>query len=98
MREAPHSILLLLKASPEVIRQRMKDDPHEYQVVRDGDVETVLERFEERFDASGIRRKLTLDTTSATVEETLAEFDAQIQQYLTDSDRQRILTKRALSG
>ena len=98
MREAPHSILLLLKASPEVIRQRMKDDPHDYQVVRDGDVETVLERFEERFDASGIRRKLTLDTTSATVEETLAEFDAQIQQHLTDSDRQRILTKRALSG
>ena len=39
MREAPHSILLLLKASPEVIRQRMKDNPHEYQVVQDGDVE-----------------------------------------------------------
>ena len=83
MREAPHSILLLLKASPEVIRQRMKDNPHEYQVVQDGDVETVLERFEERFSASAVRRKFTLDTTSATVEETLAEFDAQIREHLT---------------
>lgn len=98
MREAPQSVLLLLKASPEVIRQRMNDDPHEYQVVQDGDVETVLERFEERFDASAIRRKFTLDTTSATVQETLGEFEARIQEHLTDSDRLRIVTKRALSG
>ena len=74
----------------------MKDDPHDYQVVQDGDVETVLERFEERFSASAVRRKFTLDTTSATVDETLAEFDAQIREHLTDSDRQRILAKRAL--
>jgi hypothetical protein len=72
----------------------MKDDPHEYQVVQEGDVETVLERFE----ASAIRRKFALDTTSAKVEETLSEFEAQVHEYLTEADRLRILTKQALGG
>jgi hypothetical protein len=38
MMEAPQSILLLLRASPDAIRRRMKDDPNEYQVVQEGDV------------------------------------------------------------
>jgi hypothetical protein len=94
MREAPQSILLLLRASPDAIRRRMKDDPHEYQVVQEGDVETVLERFE----ASAIRRKFALYTTSAKVEETLSEFEAQVHEYLTEADRLRILTNQALGG
>ncbi len=98
MREAPHSVLVLLKASPEVIRRRMKDDPHEHQVVQDADVETVLERFQERYDASAVRRKFTLDTTSASVQETLSEFETQIQEYLTEADRLRIVTKQVLAG
>ena len=98
MREAPHSVMVLLRASADTIAKRMKDDPHPYQTVQEGDIETVLERFEERFDASAIRRKFALDTTSATVEETLSQFEAEIQERLTEADRLRILTKQALGG
>ena len=43
MREAPHTVLVLLRASKETIAKRMKDDPHPYQAVQEGDIETVLE-------------------------------------------------------
>ena len=43
-------------------------------VVQDEDVEYILKRFEEEFEWSLIRNKIVLDTTAATVEETLAEF------------------------
>ena len=42
MEKAPDTVLVLLKASPEVIRRRMKGSPHTHQVVPEADVETVL--------------------------------------------------------
>jgi hypothetical protein len=96
MEEAPDTVLILLKASAEVIAQRMRENPQPCGVLQEKDIEYVLQRFEEEHQASLIRRKFILDTTTATVEETLAEFAEQIELYLTDTDRLRMLAHQAL--
>ncbi len=108
LERAPGTVLVLLKASPDVIKRRMRanayPDPETVDsqrrskpfgeptrgVVREEDVELVLERFEEEFEASLLKIKIALDTTSATVDETLKEFVEGVQPYLTESDRQRM--------
>jgi hypothetical protein len=92
----PDVILVLVKASPEAIKQRMRDDPHPKGVLKEQDVEFVLGRFQEEFNDSHIHRRFELDTTDATVEETLREFVRQIEPLLTDSDRLRIITHHIL--
>ena len=88
----PDVILVLIKALPDTIKQRMRDNPHPKGVLKEQDVELVSQRFEEEFNDSHIHRKFELDTTNATVEETLQEFVRQIEPLLTDSDRLRIIT------
>ena len=92
----PETTLILVHASPEVIARRMKESPHEYQVVEEGDIEHVLERFKEEFLGSLIWRRVSIDTSTRTVEESLAELLQRIEPYLTDADRQRILSHRVL--
>ena len=79
-----------------MIARRMKESPHTHSVVTEKDIEHVLERFEEEVGLSLIHRGFSLDTTSVTVEETLAEFEDKIERLLTDSDRLRIVTHQAL--
>ena len=108
LERAPHTVLVLMKATPEVIRARATENTHpdpetvkrQYRskpfgeptrgVVRDEDVEHVLARFKEEFEASLIRNKLVLDTSSAIVEETLAEFVEKVTPMLSDADRERM--------
>ena len=56
----------------------------------------VLRLFEEGCARSAIQGKITLDTSSATVEETIAEFVHRVEPHLTDTDRSRILVHRQL--
>ena len=90
MQKAPDTVLILLRARPELIRQRMAETRHEWQIVQENDVEFVLQRFEEEYEASLIPRKFALDTSDALVQVTLAEFAAQIEPLLTAGDRQRV--------
>ncbi len=96
MNYCSHVVLVLMKASPDVIRRRMKENPTVEPgeptrgVVQEEDVEFVLKRFEEEFEASLIENKIVLDTTSATEEETLAEFVEKHDPFMTDGDRERI--------
>ena len=104
LERAPNVVLVLLHASPEVIRQRMaapKDTrtaprdsepfgPPTARVVQDGDVEHVLERFEEEYGNSLIQSRFTLDTSSATIDETLAEFVRKTVPMLSAEDRRQI--------
>jgi hypothetical protein len=92
MEVAPDTVLVLVKASPEVIASRMKEKPHDRFLVKEDDIERVLQRFEEENERSFIRRKFTLDTTSVSVEESLAEFVEKYEPHLTEADRLRILT------
>ena len=93
---APDTVLVLVTASPEVIRRRMREAPHENAVVQEKDIELVLRRFEEESERSSLTHKFVLDTSTATVKETLAEFVQKIKPHLTQTDRLRILTHRAL--
>jgi hypothetical protein len=96
LKYTPETVLILVKATPEIIARRMKEHPHKPTVIKEQDIPLVLRRFEEEFSRSGIRKRLVLDTSTATVEETLAEFAKKIQPYLTQNDRLRLLTAHSL--
>ena len=99
----PDTILVLIKASPEVIRERMAkgDSPfpgrHKDTYFRAEDAEQVLELFQEQYEVSLIRRKMEIDTTNASVAESLQEFIGQVAHFVTNADRLRILTHRSTS-
>ena len=96
MEVAPDTVLVLVKASPDVIRRRMAENPHENGLVKDEDVERVLEAFQEQYDESFIRKKFDIDTSEATVEESLSEFLEKLQPHLSDSDRLWIMSGKAM--
>ena len=87
----PETVLVLMRASTDVVRSRMRSAPHVDGVVRDEDIEVVLERFEEEFARSAIHNKFTLDTTESTPEETFQEFLCKMEPYWTEGDRLRML-------
>jgi len=90
----PETILVHVKARPEVIRQRMEDSPHGNPVVKGTDVEHVLTRFEEEVFASLLMNKLTVDTSDSTVAESVAKFALKVRPFLTQEDLSRILLYR----
>ena len=98
MKKAPDTVLILMKASRDTIAKRMSENPHSHTVVQEKDIDDVLERFDQEYGNSWIRRKFELDTSTATVEETLSEFDAKIKPILSHADRTRVLAFRALEG
>lgn len=88
--QAPDTVIIHVKASADVIRQRMKDNPHERTVVKGEDIDHILERFQYHFSHSLLRYRFELDTTEATVEETLKEFVTKIGPLMSDKDRLRM--------
>ncbi len=94
----PDAVLILVEAAPDVIRQRMAESPHPYPVVPAGDVERIIQRFEEEFGNSLIRQKFKLNTSTATVAESVAEFAAGIQPYLTESELLRLALRQGKAG
>ncbi len=87
---SPETVLVHVKCSPEQIRYRKKTNPHEEELLKDEDVEYVLERFEQEFGKSIIKNKIVLDTTNISVEESLDEFKIKIVPFLTENDKNRI--------
>ena len=80
------TILLLLKASPAVIRRRMETAPHAYPVVKPEDVEDVSKEFEAEYRASWIARKLTIDTSDLTPDQLFQTFMRQVMPHLSTRD------------
>ena len=95
---APDTVLVHLTASPERIRERMDAEPRPISPFRDEDIEHVLDRFAEEARQSLIRRRITLDTTNSTPEETIAEFRQKMEPHLTDRDRLRLLAHKAINS
>ena len=87
-------MLGLVKASPDVISRRMAQNPHPHQVVPEEDIEMVSARFEEEFERSAIANKLTVDTSTDTVEQSLAGLLEQYDPFLSDTDKLRIVVKK----
>ena len=92
LKYVPETVLVLLKTSGEVVRQRMKESPHADGLVRDEDIEHLLQRFDEEFARSTIRNKITLDTTNSTPAETFEDFLGKMDPFWTEGDRLRMLT------
>ena len=102
MDMAPDSILVLLKASPDAIAERMRRSPvvrdqrgQRPAILQEKDIEDALDRFDAEFRKSLIRKKITIDNTNSTVEETLGEFVSQVKPHLSQADHLRILANRA---
>ena len=94
MKEAPDTVLVLLTARPEIIRQRREQDPNPGPYPRDQDIDLVLRRFDEEYRCSLIRNRIHLDTSDTTAAETLQDFLRQVEPMLTSDDRLRMLTRR----
>jgi len=103
MESMPSLVQVLVKASPDAIAKRMEDDPHEHGLLQSGphvgaeikgEIGHVLERFEEVASQSLIRRKITIDTTNATVDESVVQFVKQFDRYFSSHDLVRILAHR----
>ena len=86
---APETILVLLRASPEAIRERMRAAPRPDGVPREEDVEMVIDLFEEQYASTELKQKLAIRTSGVTVEESVAEFAGRVEPFLTDEDRRR---------
>jgi thymidylate kinase len=93
MQIAPDTVLVLMKASPEVIKQRIAAHPETKSVLQEKDVEFVLNRFDELFSGSLIRRKFELDTSTSSIDDTFAEFLKKMEPHFTTIDRLRMLTR-----
>ena len=91
---APDTVLVLVKASAEVIGKRMSDWLHHNGALQREDIDNVLARFEEEYEASLLRHKVVIDTTTATVEESMAELAEKLTPLLTEADRNRMETQR----
>ena len=89
MEHAPDMVMVHVKAAPEVIARRMRENPHKRGVLREKDIPLVLEQFAGAYRKSMIRNKLELDTSTATVEETLRELADKLEPFLTEADRNR---------
>lgn len=94
LERGPDTVLVHLKASPEVIARRMRDDPHRNSVLQEKDVGRLLKRFEEEVLDSRIGQKIEIDTSGKTVEETLGELIEKMEPHLSDLDKQRILVQK----
>ena len=91
MEYAPETVLVHVKADADVIVRRMKEAPHAHPVVQEKDVEMILERFADENWNSLLGNRIVLDTSKASVEETVEEFAEKITPFLTEWDMQRML-------
>jgi hypothetical protein len=95
------TILLLLRASPDAIRDRMERSPHKYNVIQIADIPTVLAKFETEYQHSLIPRKIAIDTTNLTPDEVLAGFISSVLSLpwrtLSEKDLLRIFASRDLT-
>jgi len=80
------TILLLLSARPEVIRQRLARAPHDYSLVPPEDVELISKEFEAEYRASWITRKLQIDTSELTPEGLFTTFMQRVTPFLDTRD------------
>ena len=79
-------ILVHLTASLDVIKQRMKDDPHDFPIVPESDIEEVQAAFQEEFRKSFFKQKFQIDTSDLNADTLLDSFLSQSFPYLTAAD------------
>ena len=69
-----NAILVLLHANANVIKQRMKDDPHDYPIVPESDIDEIQEAFQHEFRRSIFKKKFQIDTSDLDADGLLKAF------------------------
>ena len=83
------TVLVHVTADTDVIAERLRSDPHENMVISEGDIDKVKNRFAELVEWSILTNKIEVDNSGA-IDDTLADFVAKMEPYLTELDRTRI--------
>lgn len=91
-------ILVLLTARPEVIRRRMIEESHSYTIIKEQDIPMLLERFQEEFAQSLLRKRIRIDTSDLTPESLLQEFLTAAEPFWKTKDLVRLLMHRFLEA
>lgn len=91
---APDTVLVLVSANADCVAMRMEKHPRHRNILKEKDIQFVLNRFQEEYEASLIERKFMLDTTGALVTDTLQEFVDEIGEHLIAGDRSTMSAKQ----
>ena len=89
LQDMPQMILVLIKSRPEVIRDRLSRGESEFpqrhagSLFKEKDTEFVSDAFQKLFDQSKITRKFEIDTSDASVDESLDEFISKVEPLLS---------------
>jgi hypothetical protein len=85
----PDVVLFHLTASDEAISQRLHDDPHEYQIIKEKDIPAVKQRFADEVDRCLFThkgRKVEIDTTDKSPAESLDELLLRSEPLITQAE------------
>ena len=88
---APDLVLILVTCSPETIIHRKKTNPHPNEVVPEQDIPLILDRFQEEFNNSKMKNKISIDTTSDNIDQSVKKLAKKIEPYLSHEDRLKLL-------
>ena len=81
-----NSILVHMTCDPDVIRQRMVDDPHPFELVKSHEIEEIMEEFLYEYNNSYFRQKVEFDTTHLAPEGILEPFLEAVRPQLDARD------------
>ena len=95
LERAPDTVLVLVRATAAVIRERLRRTARDREIIREADVPHILDRFDDEYARSLIPRKLVLDTTTATADATFAQFLEDVRPHLSTTDWRRLRGHRA---
>ena len=86
--DLPGLILVHLTASDQTIWQRIRDQPHEYQIVREADIAELKRRFCEEIDKSLFppAKTIVLDTTDKMPQQSLDELLARSEPMISQAE------------
>ena len=82
----PDIVMFHVTASDEEIARRMRENPHEYPIVREGDIAEIKRRFDREIEQSlftHAHRTVVLDTTGKTPQESFDELLALSEPLVT---------------
>ena len=88
MDKMPDMVLVLVKATPEKIKERviagesLFPERHKGSLMKSEDIDYILERFQTLYDQSIIKNKFEIDTSSATVKDSISEFISNVEPIL----------------
>ena len=97
IKSYPNTILIHLTASKKSILERMKNEPHENQIIAKDDIDFINEQFQSEFDKSLLQNKLTIDTTGQSIKQTTSVVMDGILNYSSPEDSARLRINKLIN-